>query len=341
MKKLVCFASGVVAACVFQTAHAQSAVTLYGVIDNGVEYQKAGASSVVRVVSGGRFASRFGLKGSEDIGDGLHVNFQLEQGYSGATGAASNSAAAFSRQAWVGVSGGFGEVRVGLQNTLQYAYLNPELDPVSVMTVGSPMNSLNSLTVRVNNAISYLSPTLYGFTGQFMIAARDSTTKPSNGLQFYNGVIHYATGPFRAAAGYEQAANATGTSMLKIFSAATSLGVGAARFFLAYHTERQTDNTDKRDVYEVSGSYDFNVANKLSLMYGYAHDKTGNGNNAQQVGLTYEYFVSKAVTVYGSTSFLQNRNRAQFAINGTAYTGIPVAPGADARAIMVGMLHRF
>ena len=341
MKKLIAVASGVACMCAADIAFAQSAVTLYGVIDNGIEYQNPGSGAVTRAESGGLFASRYGLKGSEDIGGGLHVNFQLEQGFSGVTGAASNAAAAFNRQAWVGMSGGFGEMRFGLQNTPQYIFMNPELDPLAVMSIASPMNNFNSLTVRVNNAISYFTPTVYGLTAQFMVAMRDSTTKPTNGLQFYNAAVRYVNGPFRAAAGYEQAANAAGTSILKIFNAGASMGVGAARFNLAYHTERQTDNSTKRDVYEASGSYLFGPADMLALMYGYAHDRTGQGNNAQQVGLAYEHFLSKRTTLYASAGFIQNRNQAKFTLNGTAYTGVTVAPGNDTRGITLGMVHTF
>ncbi|SAK96134.1 gram-negative porin domain protein [Caballeronia pedi] len=341
MKKLIFTLTGVAFACAFNLAHAQSAVTLYGIIDNGIEYRNTTGGSVVRAVSGGLFASRYGLKGSEDIGGGIKINFQLEQGFSGVTGAAANASAAFNRQAWLGVSGAFGEMRIGLQNTPQYIFINPELDPVAVMSIGSPMNSFNSLTIRENNAISWFTPTFYGLTAQFMIALRDATTQPVNGIQFYNAAVRYVNGPFRLGAGYEQAANATGTSILKLFNAGASVEVGAARFYLAYHTERQTDDTVKRDVYEVSGSYSFTPADQLSLMYGYAHDRLGQGNNAQQIGVTYSYSLSKRTTLYGSAGFLQNRNQAKFTLNGTGYTGLAVAPGTDSRGMIVGMVHRF
>ena len=341
MKKVLVLASGIASACLFNTAFAQSSVTLYGVIDNAVEYQNGGAGAVVRATSGGLFASRYGLKGSEDIGGGLHVNFQLEQGFSAMTGAAANSAEAFNRQAWVGLSGGFGEVRFGLQNTPQYIFLNRELDPVAVMSMGSPMLNFNSLTIRVNNAISYFTPTVYGLSAQFMVAMRDATTKPSNGLQFYNAAARYENGPFRIAAGYEQADNATGTSTLKVFNAGASVGVGPARFYLAYHTEHQTDNSIKRDVYEGSGSWNFGPADQLALMYGYAHDRTGQGNNAQQIGMTYEHYLSKRTTLYASAGFINNRNRAQFTLNGTAYGGVAVAPGSNTRGVILGMVHTF
>ncbi|KAA1007714.1 porin [Paraburkholderia panacisoli] len=111
MRKLLIFATAVASASVLDTAHAKSSVTLYGVIDNGIEYQNDGAGSVVRASPGGLSATVYGLKGQEDIGGGLYVNFQLEQGFSAVNGQASNPAA-FNRLAWVGVSGGFGEVRV-------------------------------------------------------------------------------------------------------------------------------------------------------------------------------------------------------------------------------------
>ncbi|WP_347558765.1 porin [Robbsia sp. KACC 23696] len=342
MKKLAILAMGMASACLLPTAHAQSSVTLYGVIDNGIDYQSPnGAKATVRAVSGGLFASRFGLKGTEDIGGGLHVNFQLEDGFNGETGAAASATAAFNRQAWVGLSGHFGEVRLGLQNTPQYIFLNPELDPLAVQSIGSPMNSLNSLTVRETNAISYFTPTYYGLSAQFMVAMRDTTTKPSQGLQFYNAAVKYINGPFHIAAGYEQAGNATGTSLLKIFNAGTSMSFGAARVFLAYHNERQTDNSIKRDTYQLSGSYMLNPANMVVAMYAYEHDRTGQGNNAQQVGLTYEYLLSTRTTLYGAAGFIQNRSKAAFTLTGTNYAGVAVSPGANTRGVTLGIVHRF
>ncbi|CAG4926292.1 porin [Paraburkholderia gardini] len=342
MKKLVPFVFGVASACVLNSAYAQSSVTLYGVVDNGVEYRDSGAAgALTRAVSGGLFASRYGLKGSEDIGGGLHINFGLEQGFNSVTGAASNAADAFSRQAWVGMSGAFGETRIGLQNTPQYIFINPELDPLAVQSLGSPMNNFNSLTIRENNAISYFTPSVYGLSAQFMVAMRDTTTKPSNGFQFYNAAVRYVNGPFHLAGGYEQAASPTSAALLKLFNIGGSVEVGSARFFLAYHNERETDNSVKREVFEVSGSYSFTPADKLSLMYGYAHDKLGTGNNAQQVGVTYTYSLSKRTTLYGSAAFLQNRNRAAYALNGTGYQGPAVTPGVDSRGVVAGIVHRF
>jgi predicted porin len=341
MPKRLMVVFGVLAACLVQSAHAQSSVTLYGVIDNSVEYDNGGKGAVVRAESSGFYATRWGIKGTEDLGDDLHVNFQLEDGFSAQTGAVSKAGEAFSRMAWVGMSGGFGEFRVGLQNTIQYVFMNPELDPIGVMSMASPMNNFNSLTIRENNAISYFTPTIAGLTAQFMVAMRDSATSPSNGFDFYNAALRYVNGPFRAAAGYEQADDAVGTATLKLLSVGTSLGVGNARFYLAYHIETLSDGSISRAVAEASGSYMITPFDEIVLLYGYVHDRTSLGNNAQQIGLNYEHSLSARTFLYLSAGFIQNRNTGDFTLNGTGYGGISVAPGSNARGVIVGMVHKF
>lgn len=341
MNRLKLLASVMTSACAFSSAYAQSNVTLYGAVDEGVEYQNGGSGSTVRVSSGGLFATIYGMKGSEDIGGGLHVNFQLEQGFNAANGAAAVAADAFNRLAWVGVSGDFGELRIGRQKKPEYLFLNTEMDAMTVLSIASPLNNFNDVSVRSNNAIAYLSPTIYGITTQFMIAMRDTTTKPTNGLQLYNAVIRYVHGPLHLAAGYEQQQNTAGTSLQRVLRAVGSYGIGHARIYLAYQSERQTDNSEKLAIYEASGSYQIDPASRLALTYAYAHDRTGQGNNAQQVGLAYEYALSKSTVLYCAAGLIQNRNQADFGLSGTEYSGVTVTPGAYARGVILGMSHKF
>jgi hypothetical protein len=130
-------------------------------------------------------------------------------------------------------------------------------------------------------------------------------------------------------------------TILRVFNAGTSYGIGNARLYLAYHTENQTDLDIKRDVYEASGSYTFGPADFIAVMYGYLHDRSGDGNNAQQIGMTYEHYLSKRTTLYASTAFINTRNKAAFTLNGTAYAGITVAPGSNTRGAIVGIVHKF
>lgn len=361
MKKIYALASGAVLSCASSSVVlAQSSVTLYGVLDNGLVYQDAGSNkSAIKAVPGGLFATRYGFKGSEDIGGGLHVNFQLEQAFSGQTGAATDSTKAFNRLAYVGMSGGFGEVRFGLQNTPQYDVLQAAMDPSWVKSIASPMNNFNALIIRANNGISYYTPTFGGLNAKFMVALRDRTTSTGNGISMYNAIVQYINGPLNVAAGYERGdepsvgaggsyslaggALAGAGAVLSVFNAGASYAIGDNRIWLAYHTENLT-NTPKyqqHDVYQISDSYQINPFALVSLMYGYLHDRTGNGDNAQELGLLFEYSLSKATELYTAAGFIQNKNQAAYTLSGTAYSGLAVTPGTNNRGIGVGLVHKF
>lgn len=341
MKKILLVASAVISTCALHTVHAQTSVTLYGVIDNGIEYQNGGANHVIRADSGGLFATVYGLIGHEDIGGGVHVNFQLEQGFSAANGTSQAAGYAFNRLAWVGMSGNFGEFRFGRQKKPQYLFLDGELDPLAGKTIASSFSDFADVSVRANNAIAYFTPTYRGLTAQFMVSMRDSTTRPSNGIQFYNAVFKYINGPFHLAGGYEQQDNATGTSVQRTFTLASSLRFSAARFHLVYHTEMQSDHSEDIAAYTASASYLINPANEVIAMYGYLHDRSGRGNNAQQLGLGYLYFLSKRSILYALAGIVDNRNKATYGLQGTEYSGIAVTPGATARGIIIGISHKF
>jgi hypothetical protein len=107
-------------------AHAQSSVTLYGILDEFVGYQStkvAGKSTtLVALGNNGELTSRWGIRGSEDLGGGYHAIFDLESGFDPGTGAVQNAYRFFDRQAWVGVAAPYGEVRLGRQNTPMFAW---------------------------------------------------------------------------------------------------------------------------------------------------------------------------------------------------------------------------
>lgn len=320
---------------------AQSSVTFYGVLDNGLEVQNGGRGNVVREVSSGLYASVYGFRGREDLGGGNRANFQLENGFSGDTGAATDGTAAFNRLAWLGISGAWGEFRLGRQKKPEYQLMNNEMDPSGVKSIASPIINFMSTTVRASDAITYFTPRIGPVQGQFMVSLRDDTTVPQSGVRLYNGVLDYKEGPLRAIVGYERWSNAAGTSLQKVFRAVVSYGVDKARYYLAYQSEKQTDGSEKRDIFAPSMSYWLTPTNQLSLMYGYLHDRTGKGNNAQQLGLLVEHFASKSLRFYTAMGVIQNRNQAAYTLNGTQYSGTTVNPGSYARGIVFGVAKRF
>ncbi|CAN7667147.1 porin [Caballeronia sp. LjRoot34] len=113
--------TAVITACCLSPllVHAQSSVTLYGLIDESIRFTTnqsgtAGASNRLQLTDGAIQGSRWGLKGSEDLGGGTQAIFNLESGYSLATGAMGQGGLLFGRQAWVGLTNPtWGRLRAG------------------------------------------------------------------------------------------------------------------------------------------------------------------------------------------------------------------------------------
>src|SRR3984885_6997732 len=99
------------------SAHAQSSVTLYGVIDTGIVYSNnQGGHSNWQEASAATENTVYGLKGSEDLGGGLHAIFKLENGFNLNNGSLYNANDAFGEQAYVGLqSDRYGTVTLGRQ----------------------------------------------------------------------------------------------------------------------------------------------------------------------------------------------------------------------------------
>lgn len=167
-----------------------SHVTLWGLVDGGYYRRKlAGEPSSSGLDGGLMTVSRWGLRGSEDLGGGLSANFELTSHFrtgSGETGrhaVESASGRQWTQASWVGLRGGFGQVRLGripthsFVNGIRFSALgnSTTLGPylMHAYSGGQPMISPNSGADGVwNNVISYNTPTLRGFTATFMATPR-------------------------------------------------------------------------------------------------------------------------------------------------------------------------
>ena len=142
-------------------AFAQSSVTIYGVVDVYTAYQKSTVggkdTSLWAMGNNGQMTSRLGFKGVEDLGGGYRASFNLETGFDPSTGGLQNSYRYFDRQSWVGLGGGFGEVRVGRQNSVMFLY-SGNMDAFGAATYGSAYNNFANWLARVDNDVSYISP---------------------------------------------------------------------------------------------------------------------------------------------------------------------------------------
>lgn len=138
-------------------AHAQ-AVTVYGLVDAAVEHvTKVGpaSSGLNRMPSlTGSFPSRWGLRGSEDLGGGLRVVFTLEQGFTPDMGTLSQGARAWGRQAFVGVSAPWGTLSVGRHYTMLFwSILDADVIGPAIYSSGSLDAYIPN--ARADNSVSY------------------------------------------------------------------------------------------------------------------------------------------------------------------------------------------
>lgn len=113
-------------AAISGAAHAQSNITINGIIDGGLRNQTntsaAGDSKLTMGSNGIYLANRLGFSGTEDLGGGNKAKFMLETGFNAATGALDNANnVLFNRSAWVGLAGDWGSLVAGRQYTVAYA----------------------------------------------------------------------------------------------------------------------------------------------------------------------------------------------------------------------------
>lgn len=321
-------------------AWAQASVTLYGVIDTSIETTNPGGGWVTRMDSGAYRGSRFGVRGSEPIGDGTSILFTLENGFSSANGTFSTAGSLFSRQAWIGAGGPWGEVRVGQQYSPIYIPFKGQIDALGAGTIASGLNNFSKITPYVSNAITYLLPHIAGFDATVMMALRAPGDNDGNGLAGNFETVSYRYGPLRLAYAHQQT---HGSGALRANIAGVTYEVEKttlfADWFNGYGGGTPAYNNDG---FAVSLRYAFTVTFNASLGYAYVHDLSGKGNNADQFSAMCEYSLSKTLQLYASAGWLRNRNDATFTLRGVNVTGLPPTwPGAPVRGVQIGMIDRF
>ncbi|MBN3724536.1 porin [Burkholderia sp. Ac-20379] len=203
-------------------AMAQSSVTLYGIVDAGLNYvsnaQTAHTSAglkggsqwaMMEGAAGGIQGSRWGLKGVEELGGGYRAVFLLENGFFVNNGTAAQGGALFGRQAWVGLATPYGRVTLGRQYDEVvdfYAPLlaAPQWGGYMVEHPGDLDNASN--TRRANNSIKYTSPTLSGFKFGALYSFGGTPGAFGNN-SIWSAGMGYAYGPLNLGAGYLRARN--------------------------------------------------------------------------------------------------------------------------------------
>lgn len=197
-------------------AMAQSNVTLYGRLDAGLQFVNpssidgVGQSSTMGLVSGHTNGSRFGLKGSENLGGDLKAIFVLEAGYGVDDGKSTQGGRLFGREAFLGLAGKAGTVAFGRFGGLTSGagtFNQMKFDPFATAWDQAGMKAFSFVNKRLDNSVVYVTPTVSGLTGSVMHSfATDGQEDADNQMnESYSGVgVNYKLGKLLMGLQYEQ-----------------------------------------------------------------------------------------------------------------------------------------
>ena len=362
-------------------AQAQSSVTLYGLIDEGFNFTtNAGGHRGYQMVSGDTVGSRWGLKGSEDLGGGLKAIFQLENGFNTNNGALGQGGLMFGRQAYVGLtSEQFGTLTMGRQ-------YDPTIDMWSGFTAAGnwsgdlsahPYDNDNTdNSFRLNNSVKYTSNTYGGVTFGGLYGFSNQAGGFANNRSYSLGA-QYVGSNVTVAAAYMQINNPGGTTggslaaddtdffagRQQVWGAGINYTIGPTLLGFVYSHTSLNDATGsvyvgnfanaatslKFDNFELNAKYQLTKAAYVGAMYNYtiAHFDSSAGNSKpkyQQVGLMADYNLSARTDVYvqGMYQHASGGGTVSAPLN-TAYITGADAPSSSANQVLarVGIRHKF
>ena len=300
-------------------AFAQSSVTLYGRVNTTVERQEVGDAKTTGLFNN---SSRFGFKGSEDLGGGLKAGFQLESGFNSDTGASATTF--FGRQSEVNLSGGFGAVRLG-RFTAESYYATADYVSMHNHDTGSSSDAFYAYVMPDANKIAYRTPTFGGLTVDAAVALHEQAV---GGKNAYDLAANYNLGALALGAGYSKQGDVNQFAVRALYT------FGA--FTVGGYVQRDEDafvaNGGKRNTFRLAGAYNMG-ASEFHVNVGRAGEyKNLNDSDSTQYTLGYNYNLSKRTKVYGYYTRVNNSRNASY------QSGVA---GADFSSVAVGVRHNF
>ena len=349
-------------------AMAQSSVTLYGVADAGVTYLN-GADNWSGVTSGNNLTSRLGFRGVEDLGGGLKANFVIEGGFnldngdgaSGYAGAKAGEGFQFKRRSTVGLSGGFGEVRMGRELTAAFN-ATARYDVFGSVGIGQSrlwadggvldasgtpvanQNGTSRVTTnqRISNALTYVSPDFSGFKVGLNYGFGETTTGNSDsgylgaGLMYDNGPLSLGLGLERLNSGL----NSDAVSDIDAWSLGGSYDFGVAKLLAGYRvsTVDRATGENKRSGAYLAATAPVGAGTVRVSYNRYENELANVKGKADQFAVGYVYGLSKRTSVYGTYAYIKNKD------NGSTFNlsnDVGVKTNGAQQGFQVGVSHAF
>lgn len=354
------------ALCCAGVANAQSSVTLYGIVDASVVYTTNQAGGSKTSINAGELAtSRWGFKGTEDLGGGLKANFALEGTLANDTGAAGSSfgggfvqtgtsSSMFDRISTVGLSGGFGTLDLGRQNMLGVGSIGLA-DPIGLAHAGTNPNvlygALNSgslfggfgtngggTELRQNNSIKYVTPVMSGFIGAAMYGFGEQAGNSS--ASSYKGLSGtFTDGKSGIAIAYAKLKDATDTSTLTLVGGGAKYVMDPVTLKLTYVTSEV--DTSKRKIAVIGAGVDYALSPAMTLTGAYYRSTLSgpaDGKGEQFIAMG-KYALSKRTIAYASLTYIKAGSTAATDLAMTS--GLVTAGNDTATRTTVGVLHSF
>lgn len=345
-------------AAIAGNVHAQSAVTVYGLLDVAVVQEGGGiAGSVSKLSSGVGAGSRLGFKGKEELGNGWSALFLLENGFQADNGAMGQGGLLFGRQAYVGLQSPYGTLLLGRQYTPEYL-VKVFADPFGSGYVADSKNIIatsGNAFSRMDNTLKYQSPSMAGVNVELVAAPGEVSGDSTAGRQF-GGSLAYTAGPLQLRAGYHNRNNDTATlkntdnARNAVLAAVYDFGVAKAH--LLYGSNHGLNSSSLRNAANPFGRASVPVASTDSrdvllgltvpfgphaLLASYLRkdDRTARRQDASQVAIGYRYALSKRTSLYAVYARIDNRNGASYTV------GNSIEAGSGDRAASAGISHAF
>lgn len=339
-------------------ALAQSSVTLYGRVDVGYRWSSLGSPKFTQG-SGQSTASRFGFRGTEELGQGLKARFLIETGISADTGTTALTGGLGGRQAYVSLGhASWGELRLGRvfalleDQTAGYSPLG-----TSLYAYGTAGHILNEDQSRLNNGLSYHSPSFSGLSFKLQLGTREadsngalanssSVATTGKSRAHYAGALVYASGP--VAVGLTLSKNYGRDAVLErndeiLAQLGGSYDLGVLKLFA------QFERDDTKAGHGVAGSSSYGRKNAYLVgvnvpagawLFRAAAGRADNANRATsaivrgkvtQFSLAAEYSLSKRTRLYVAAGLLK----------GDFDASSQRSPDRNAKTAITGFAHYF
>lgn len=337
MKKLL---TAVFLASAAAVAHAQ--VTVYGVIDTGIQNYDTGAASLTRATDGILATSRLGFKGEENLGGGLTAGFVLEGKVvpsAGTLGSTATTGQSFDRESSVFVAGKFGEIRAGKTDVSAAE----GVDTLTSQAGNLGFHASNGTAVELGgdaaSTVRYTTPKFSNFSAQIGRSTNANGAVADAGTELTGYSVTYDDGRLKAIAGKVKLNAATTVAERDFTAYGAAYDFGVASVGASYATgDVSTTGDVKSTVKQASVKVPLGAGLAAHAVYAIAKDGTqATAGEGKGYTVAVTKALSKRTSVYAAYTDITNEANATMSMVGTTAG----TAGLDPKATTVGISHSF